>query len=199
MARPCRTCTGFHPRRACSPYDPWRRCQIALLGHLAPLAFIKRSRRPEWMRFDCKVTRTYFLTRWFPSGIKRERGAGATPYAAAAPATVSDEPLSLSHWAAWTREGESGVDPRARRPAITDVRAESAGRGVLGARTPVVGASPAMTENVRRLTHARIAQISFRPGESRTRWRGSPGRRCTILFDSIQKLSRRPLRMRCGS
>jgi hypothetical protein len=59
----------------------------------------------------------------------------ATPYAAAAPATVSDELLSLSHWAAWDREGESGVEPRARRPAITDVRAESAGRGVL-AREP---------------------------------------------------------------
>jgi hypothetical protein len=85
----------------------------------------------------------------------------ATPYAAAAPATVSDELLSSRHWAAWDREGESSVDPRARRPAITDVRAESAGRGVLGARTPAVGASPAMTENVRRLTMQESPKFRF--------------------------------------
>ena len=29
VARPCRTCTGFHPRRASSQYDPWRRCQLS--------------------------------------------------------------------------------------------------------------------------------------------------------------------------
>src|SRR3984957_21084875 len=28
VARPFRICTGFHPRRACSPYDPWRPCQL---------------------------------------------------------------------------------------------------------------------------------------------------------------------------
>jgi hypothetical protein len=85
----------------------------------------------------------------------------ATPYAAAAPATVSDELLSLSHWAAWAWEGESGADPRARRPAIADVKAESAGRGVLDARTLALGASPAMTVNVRRLPMQESPKFSF--------------------------------------
>jgi len=98
-----------------------------------------------WTRFTASPNLAADLTRsvrwrmlsirWFPSGIKGNAVRAATPHAAAAPATVSDEPLSWRHWAAWAWEGGSGGDPRARKPAITDVRAESAKRGVL-AREP---------------------------------------------------------------
>jgi hypothetical protein len=78
-------------------------------------------------QFDCRRRSARLRSqRWFPSGIKREHGAGRNADAVAAPATVSDETAPPTITGKLGRSA-SVVDPRARRPAI--VRAAARVRG----------------------------------------------------------------------
>ena len=80
-----------------------------------------------------------------PAGMKRERGACALNAlkAAAAPSTVSGEPLAdIRHWESRIPGKAAGdSDPRARRSATSNGHARARRAGCPGEFSPVVGRS----------------------------------------------------------
>jgi hypothetical protein len=103
-----------------------QRCKIT-----AARSGVWRSGEPGSFTLTGSRRLPYGEPRRFPSGIKRECGEDfCESDSAAAPATVSGEPSTISHWTSRSGKAVTGIDPRARRPAASRGHTRSALGGV---------------------------------------------------------------------
>jgi hypothetical protein len=109
----------------------------ALTGAFAQNVFMGRAAEPKqgmeptWPALTGSRHLPYDGRRRFPRGINRECGEDfCKSDSAAAPATVSGEPFAISHWTSRSGKAVTGIDPRARRPAVSRGHTRSALGGV---------------------------------------------------------------------